>query len=121
MKFISWQTKGRGRAKKIGFPTINLVFPKNLNLEEGVYGAKVLIGDEQFLAAMHYGSSPTFSDKERTLELFLINVKEIGNVFGKKITVEIIKYLRPIRKFKDKEELVKQIKQDVDKIIFPST
>jgi len=46
MKFKSRHIKGKGRGKKMGFPTINLKIPSNFKLEDGIYAAKVFIEDK---------------------------------------------------------------------------
>lgn len=114
-KFSSYQIVGRGRAKTMGFPTINLKIPTNFNLKEGIYGVYVLLNDLKYLGAMHYGMSPTFSDTEKSLEVFLIDTKNISAI-DQKINIQIIKYLRPVINFSSKIELIKQIEEDVKNI-----
>jgi len=118
MKFISTQIKGKGRGKPMGFPTINLKIPVNFKLKDGIYAAKVNLENKMFKSALHYGPVPTFNEKEKSLEIFLlgVNINEIENLDKKNIEVEISKYLRPVIKFDLKEELIKQIKEDVKKI-----
>lgn len=113
MRFNSAQIKGKGRGKLLGFPTINLQIPKDLNIKEGIYAVKVFIGDKEFSGAMHFGPIPTFKERGKTLEIFLIDAgdKDIpsGGVFG----FETIKFLRPVLSFNNKEDLIKQIENDV--------
>ena len=118
MKFESTHIKGKGRGKPMGFPTINLKIPDNFELKDGIYAAKVTIENKVFIGALHYGSVPTFNEQEKSLEVFLLgsNISELENLGGKIIKVEIIKYLRPVIKFKSKGELIKQINEDVKKI-----
>jgi len=118
MKFESIHIKGKGRGKLMGFPTINLKIPDNCKLKDGIYAAKVTIENKVFIGALHYGSVPTFNEQEKSLEVFLLgsNISELENLGGKIIKVEIIKYLRPVIKFKSKGELIKQINEDVKKI-----
>jgi riboflavin kinase/FMN adenylyltransferase len=115
MKFETNQIKGKGRGKSMGFPTINFKIPSNFILKEGIYAVEVNIEDKIFSGALHYGPVPTFNEQEKSLEVFLLgsNNSELENLDGKIIKVEIIKYLRPVIKFESKEELIKQIKEDV--------
>ena len=115
MKFESIHVKGKGRGKLMGFPTINLKIPDNFELKDGIYAVKVVIEDQYFVGALHYGPVPTFNESEQSLEVFLLGSSnnELENLNGKIIKVEITKYLRPVIKFKSKEELIKQIKEDV--------
>jgi len=123
MKFESVHINGKGRGKPMGFPTINLKIPENFKLRNGVYAVKVSIDKKFFTGALHYGPIPTFSEQEKSLEVYLIEVSNeklasygFENLDDKIIKVEIIKYLREIIKFKLVEDLVKQIKADVKEI-----
>jgi len=122
MKFESTFIKGKGRGKPMGFPTINLKIPDNFELKDGIYAAKVSIENKIFKGALHYGPVPTFAEQEKSLEVYLIGLnelrlsagrQELENLNDKIIKVEIIKYLRPIIKFKRVKDLVKQIEEDV--------
>jgi riboflavin kinase/FMN adenylyltransferase len=114
MKFESTHIKGKGRGKQMGFPTINLKIPLVFELKDGIYAAKVNIENNFFAGALHYGSVPTFNEEEKSLEVFLIGATaDIENLDEKIIKVEIVKYLRPVLKFDSKEELIKQIEEDV--------
>lgn len=118
MKFESTHVKGKGRGKPMGFPTINLKIPDGFELKDGIYAAKVTIENKIFIGALHYGSVPTFNENEQSLEVYLIglNNNKLENLEEKIIKVEIVKYLRPVMKFNSKEELIKQIKEDVKNI-----
>jgi riboflavin kinase/FMN adenylyltransferase len=56
-------------------------------------------------------------DKRRLpkIEAHLIGFK--GNLYGKKITISLKKYIRPFKKFRNEQELKKQIQSDLKKII----
>ena len=118
MKFESFQIHGRGRARRLGFPTINLELPKNLQIEHGVYAVFFYCLDRKYLGAMHYGSSPAFKDELVSLEVYLIDEKDetLPDFQKQKITVELIKYVRPVLDFKSKGELIKQIDDDIRKV-----
>jgi len=123
MQFESTHVSGKGRGKPMGFPTINLLIPEKFKLKSGIYATKVAIDKNVFSGALHYGSTPTFGEEERSLEVYLIDVTNedlinhgLENFDGKLIRVEIIKYLREVRKFKRVEELVRQIEEDVIQI-----
>ena len=115
MKFESIHINGKGRGKPMGFPTINLKIPENFELMNGVYAVKVKIENSVFIGALHYGPIPTFNEDVKSLEVYLLETTDdnVGNLEGKLITVEVIKFLRPIIKFKLVESLVKQIEKDV--------
>ncbi|VVA44529.1 Riboflavin kinase [Candidatus Roizmanbacteria bacterium] len=123
MQFESTHIKGKGRGKPMGFPTINLKIPENFELKDGIYAAKVVIENKTFVGALHYGPVPTFSEQEKSLEVYLIGLVEneltkygLENLDEKIIKVEILKYLRQVIKFRLVEDLVKQIEEDVKQI-----
>jgi riboflavin kinase/FMN adenylyltransferase len=118
VRFESHQIKGRGRATTLGFPTINLEVPVKLDLQYGIYGVYLFIGLDKYLGAMHFGSSPTFNDEFKSCEIYLIDLKDksIPNTSNQKLSVEVLKYIREVKKFDDIDQLVKQIDQDIEEI-----
>lgn len=113
MKFKSSQIKGKGRGKLLGFPTINLEIPTDFKLIEGIYAVKVFLGGKGFIGALHFGPVPTYNENEKTLEVFLIDAKDVVIPNSENLEIEIIKYLRPVLNFKNQEDLVNQIGKDV--------
>lgn len=115
MKFKSTQIRGKGRGKLLGFPTINLEIPKNIEITDGIYAVRVYLDGASFIGAMHSGPIPTFNETEKTLEVFLIDAdsenlpEQIPD-----LEVETIKYLRPVMNFKTEQELSDQITKDVE-------
>lgn len=118
MKFESHHIKGRGRAKTLGFPTINLKIPDGLEMDHGIYGAYLTIDGKKYLGALHYGPSPTFNDEYKSCEIFLVNLKDMEAPVteDKKLQVEIIKFIRGVIKFDKVEDLVKQVNEDIENV-----
>ncbi|MFA6081616.1 MAG: riboflavin kinase [Patescibacteria group bacterium] len=117
MQFESIHIKGKGRGKPMGFPTINLKIPDNFELKNGVYAVKVVIKNKIFKGALHYGPVPTFGEPQKSLEVYLIDTtSQLEDLESENIKVEIIKFLRDVIKFRLVEDLVEQIKEDVNKI-----
>jgi len=100
--------KGDGRGSKIGFPTANLKDTENLCLKEGVYAVLV---DDRLPAVANYGLRPTFEGKRRVLEVHIPNFS--GDLRGRRLKVEFVKFLREERKFPSVEELKRQIEKDI--------
>ena len=110
MKFTGTHVIGRKRARTLGFPTINLHDIDTFINEDGVYAAWATIHHHRFMATLFVGESPTFRDKEKTIELYLIGLKKgdikkyhLEPLVIPKITVEVVRYLRPVIKFKTKK------------------
>lgn len=113
MKFTTRQIKGHGRGKLLGFPTINMEIPRDFDLREGIYASWVTIARQTFIGALHYGPVPVFGQKEKSLEVFLVDVRDedIGDTSVIEITP--VKHLREIQTFPDGIALAAQITKDI--------
>lgn len=99
-KVVSGQKEGR----KLGFPTANLNFSDKV--ESGVYRGIVEFEGQKYKAGVIYFA------KEHLLEAHLLDFS--GDLYEKEIEVEIIEKIRDIVKFKNSEELIEQIKKDLE-------
>ncbi len=118
MLFQSKQIKGNGRGHSVGFPTINLVVPEDLALEEGIYAVLVTIDGKTYNGALHYGSIPTFDLPEKTMEVHLIDMTDetVPSTDQTVIQIDMIKRIREVRKFEDAHALALQIARDIEEI-----
>ena len=114
---------GRKRARTLGFPTINLHNINTVTIDDGVYAARATINNSQFKAAMFVGESPTFKDKGKTVELYLIGLNEeeikkypLDSLISTIISIETVCYIRPVIKFSSRNDLIRQIEVDVKEI-----
>tara|TARA_B100000029_G_scaffold285486_1_gene279269 strand:- start:1827 stop:2765 length:939 start_codon:yes stop_codon:yes gene_type:complete len=105
--------KGKKVGKKLGFPTCNLDIKNYILAKPGVYGVKVRINNSKKLmkGIANLGYRPTFGGKDVILEVNLFNVKR--NLYKKELTVYFQKFVRSEKKFKNKEQLIKQIFKDI--------
>ncbi len=107
--------KGKGRGKSVvKFPTFNLVIPADFNDREGVYACHVWIGDVKYRGAMHYGPTPTFDEKNKVLEIFVLDYKDEQPIT--ELTFELGSFLRPVATFTDPTKLRAQIALDVQRV-----
>lgn len=105
--------RGKGRGKELGFPTANLELPKEkLIPATGVYAVWVVIDGVRYPGALNIGYKPTFNDRELTVEVHVLNCNSPLNLYDKKITVELIKFVRGEKKFPSADALISQIRQD---------
>lgn len=109
---------GDGRGKELGFPTANLKISDELiKPKAGVYLATA----NKHQCLVNIGYRPTFSDKyELSIEAHLLDFTE--NLYNTELELEFIDKIRDEKKFSSKEELIKQIKEDVNftkKIWYP--
>jgi riboflavin kinase/FMN adenylyltransferase len=106
-------TEGDKMGRELGFPTIN-VKTKNLLLPEGVFKSKVEIENETFDSITNIGRRPTFLGMEKRVESHLFGFDRI--VYGKKVKVYFEKKLRNEIKFSSKNNLIDQIKKDIENL-----
>ena len=105
--------KGRQQGKKIGFPTCNLDIKDYVIAAPGVYAVKIMQKkSNKFLKGIaNLGYRPTFNQKKILLEVHIFNFS--GNLYNKYLSVEFIKFIRKERKFKNVNQLKKQIQSDL--------
>jgi len=105
--------KGRQQGKKIGFPTCNIDIKDYVIAMPGVYAVRVYQENKKsYLKAIaNLGYRPTFKQKKILLEVHIFNFS--GNLYNKHLSVEFIKFIRKEKKFKNVEQLKKQIKFDL--------
>lgn len=101
--------KGKQRGKDLGFPTANI--PVHLQLAEGIYVARVRVGKYWHNALSFIGKAVTFNETKIQAESYLLDYS--GNLYGKYITVQLLKKVRSNQKFADAESLKKQMNNDL--------
>ncbi len=96
----------------LGFPTLNLKIDySKITLKNAVYSGYIYWKGKEYKAIINYGARPTFNLEEKLVEAHVIDFD--FNLYGKEITLYFSDYLREIKKFKDKTELISQLKRDV--------
>ncbi|KAF3891020.1 bifunctional riboflavin kinase/FAD synthetase [Tolypothrix bouteillei] len=110
--------KGQQLGRTIGFPTANLQLPKDKFLPSfGVYAVRVFTlseplntPEDTYLGVMNIGNRPTVNGTYQSVEVHLFDWS--GDLYGKKLAVELEQFLRPEEKFSSLEALKQQIQQD---------
>jgi riboflavin kinase/FMN adenylyltransferase len=104
---------GAGRGAGLGFPTLNLSGIDILIPADGVYAARAWIDGQPpaWPAACNIGTNPTFADQSRKVEAHLIGFS--GDLYGRSVEVDFLKWLRPTRRFASLDDLIDQIRSDV--------
>ncbi len=107
--------KGRQLGKKIGFPTANIDIKDYVMAKPGVYAVKAKNqNSSKFVKGIaNMGYRPTFNQKKFLLEVHLFNFSK--NLYNKYLTVNFLKFIRKEKKFKNIDQLKKQIKKDLIK------
>ena len=103
---------GAGRGGGLGFPTANLDVSKGQALPpDGVYCGLADINGKVYQAMTNVGTNPTFGENDLTIESFLLDYD--GDLYGHKLSVDFVSHLRDEKKFKNINELKKQVAEDV--------
>ncbi len=105
-------TRGAGRGASLGFATANVAPRTQLVPCEGVYAASAVIDGEEIDGVTSIGRTPTFGGEEVVIEAHLF--ASLGELYGKSISLRFAERLRDQKKFASPDELVEQIKKDVE-------
>lgn len=105
--------RGEGRGRQIGVPTANVATKPTVQLPAiGVYAGTVVVGRERHEAVINIGRRPTFAGDGVTVEAHLIDWD--GDLYGRSLDVELRHRLRGEIKFAGIDELVAQIRLDIE-------
>jgi riboflavin kinase/FMN adenylyltransferase len=113
--------RGTGRGRGLGFPTANLRPEAELLPKPGIYAARAVdVGaagwgagpGPRIPAAVSVGTNPTFETAGAVMvEAHLIDFD--GDLYGRRLRLELAARLRDERRFDSAEALVAQIRADV--------
>nr|WP_199319622.1 bifunctional riboflavin kinase/FAD synthetase [Dolichospermum sp. FACHB-1091] len=109
---------GQKLGRTIGFPTANIQLPKDKFLpRHGVYAVEVIIHNQtpdtdpiQQLGVMNIGNRPTVNGIDTRVEVHCLNWS--GDLYGKILEIQLVRFLRPEQKFPSLEALKNQIQLD---------
>ena len=115
--------KGKQQGREIGFPTANVSLKNFLKPPLGVYVSRLKIissknseiCNDWLPSISNIGTRPTVSGDSINLETHIINSEENNfdtNLYGERIKVELVEFLRPEKKFESLSKLQKQIEVD---------
>lgn len=105
---VSGDKKGR----LLGFPTINQPFPKGfVHPHYGVYASRARVEGKWMPALTNFGVRPTVQLTPPRAETCILGYD--GDLYGQRVEVSLLEYLREEIKFPTLEEMVEQIKRDL--------
>lgn len=97
--------------RRLASPTINMRFePGVLIPRRGVYATRVVLPDGEHPAVTNIGTRPTVGGENVTVESNILHFT--GDLYGKRVCVELAHFLRDERKFDSVEALGEQIRRD---------
>ena len=100
---------GDARGGTLGFPTANLrLEPELLVPAYGIYAGAA----DGHRAAISIGTNPHYGGEERRVEAHLLDFE--GDLYGKRLVLQLWRRLRDEQSFRSEEELVTQIARDIE-------
>lgn len=106
--------RGNEIGRTISFPTINQIIPEtNIVPRYGVYKSYVEVDGKQYHGVTNIGVKPTVTRHDGTgavMETHIIDYS--GDLYGRKIAVALVRFIRPEVKFSGLDELKQQIARD---------
>lgn len=104
---------GKKLGRRIGVPTINMILPENKLLPpNGVYVTEVQVDGQNYMGVTNVGCKPTVSEERIVgVETYIDNFNQ--DLYGEKIVVSFLEFIRPEMKFASVEELKAQMESDI--------
>lgn len=109
----SWIVQGRGLGTRIGIPTANLKPNQQVLPANGVYATKALVNGRVYNSVTNVGIRPTFGESKRVVESHFLDYPGTS-VYGERLELKFMQKIRPEIKFAGVNELVTQIKVDIE-------
>lgn len=114
--FTSAVLHGDSRGSRLGFPTVNQVFPKSLTVPKfGVYESRVIIDKVTYKSITNLGMRPTYKTDYIGCETFIKGFS--GDVYGKEVTLKLIRFIREEKKFSGEKELSDAVRNDIKTVL----
>lgn len=106
--------EGDRRGRTIGFPTANLEVLGKLVPGDSVYAGRAVVGGRTYSAAISVGVNPTFGGTQRRVEAHLLDFED--DLYGRSLRLEFLRRLRRPKTFDSPNDLVKQLRRDVEAV-----
>jgi riboflavin kinase / FMN adenylyltransferase len=103
--------RGEQLGRKLGFPTANLRLERGIAPMTGIFAVRVhCVAADSLPGVASLGSRPTVDGRELLLEPHIFDFD--GDLYGRRLEVEFVAYLREEARFASIEALVKQMHED---------
>jgi len=104
--------EGERIGRTLGSPTLNQTFAPGFAVPKyGVYASQAFVEGEWRTSVTNIGTRPCFESDALRSETHIPGFA--GDLYGQRVPVRLLRFLRPERKFADLEELKRQIAADV--------
>ena len=102
--------KGDQRGRMLGYPTANMQPDPGCGLRHGIYAVRVGIGEKRCDGVASFGRRPMYQLDTPLLETFLFDFS--GDLYGQRLDVAFIAFIRDEMKFDSAEALVARMNED---------
>ena len=107
--------EGKKLGRELGYPTANLDYSREIVIpKDGIYKTNSIFKGKKFLSITSIGNNPTFNEKIKTIETYIIDFNK--NIYGENLKVIFKDYIRGQIKFENKEDLITQMDKDLKKV-----
>ncbi len=106
---------GKGIGRTVGMPTANLL-PSSSSMipPEGVYASVVHLRSGTYIGVTNIGPRPSVDNSPReTVETNILDFD--SDIYGEDMVLDVMTYLRPVRKMADLEEVKRQVDEDKER------
>jgi len=101
---------GDKRGRAMGYPTANIALGALFRPAYGVYAVRFIVDGEMFYGVANVGVRPMYPLQEPLLEVHVFEMQR--ELYGKRVQVELVDYLREERYFDSVDGLMAQIAAD---------
>lgn len=104
---------GKAIGRTLGFPTANLQVSETYKMipGNGIYIVQSQIDSKKVYGVTSIGTNPTVGGTEKTIETHFLDFE--ADLYGKSLTLEFLKFIRPEKTFDTLERLRQEIENDV--------
>ena len=107
--------EGKKLGRELGYPTANLDYSKEIVIpKDGIYKTNSIFKSKNFLSITSIGNNPTFNEKIKTIETYIIDFNK--NIYGENLKIIFKDYIRGQIKFENKKDLITQMDKDLKKV-----
>ncbi|HET9428198.1 MAG TPA: bifunctional riboflavin kinase/FAD synthetase [Allosphingosinicella sp.] len=104
---------GDKRGRTLGYPTANIALGQYLRPRFGVYAVRGRLGDGVSMDGVaNLGTRPMFEPPKELLEPFFFDFE--GDLYGRRIEIDLISFIRSEERFEDLEALKAQMARDCE-------
>ena len=108
--------RGEKLGRKLGYPTANIALGSYIRPKFGIYAVKAYYEKKRYSSTLtgvaNIGTRPTVCGKTELLEVFFFDFN--ADLYGQRLKVELLHFIRPEKNFPDLKSMVLQMAKDCE-------